>query len=209
MELNENTSELIGAYLGDGYIYRKNRKYQIGFTGNIVTDKEYFDYLRDLLLKEFSKEVIPKERSGGLRITFYSKKVCEFLLDEIGLPHGEGKCEKAFIPNNIISDWGLCKNLIRGLFDTDGSVFVSKKPRLKKYPSIELTTCSKKLVEQVKEILEKQGFRVSNIWSFDSKKSKRTGYRVGLNGQDNLKRWINEIGFSNPWKMQRAISYLK
>ena len=55
----------------------------------------------------------------------------------------------------------------------------------------------------------KRGFRVANIWSFKSKMSKHRGYRFGLNGKTNLQKWINEIGFSNPYKLERAISYLK
>lgn len=209
MNLNENQAELIGAYLGDGWMYRKNRKYQIGFVGSPETDVEYFDYIKILIFSEWKKEAKIKVRERGLRIVINSKEVCEFLINELDLPHGEGKCEKIFIPKIITNDWQLTKRTIRGLFDTDGTVFVAKKPRVERYPSIELTTCSKTLAEQVKFILEKQGFRVAKIWKCKSKKSKRTSYRVPLNGQKNLKKWINEIGFSNPWKMGRARSYIK
>jgi len=38
---------------------------------------------------------------------------------------------------------------------------------------------------------------------------KRTTYKVPLNGRDNVRKWITEIGFSNPYKMDRAINALK
>lgn len=163
MELSGNYAELIGATMGDGNIYRKNRKYRIGFTGNIGTDKDYFAYLKDLILIEWNKDAKIKICSGGLRIVINSKEVCNFLINEIGIPFGEGKCEKIFIPKIITKDWDLTKRTIRGLFDTDGTVFVSKKPRIEKYPSIELATTSRILAEQVKEILEKKKFRVGKI----------------------------------------------
>jgi intein/homing endonuclease len=209
MNLNENTAELIGVIMGDGNIYRKNRKYRIGFTGNTETDRDYYEYLKKLILKEWNKDAKIKIRSGGLRIVINSKEACNYLIDEIGMPYGEGKCEKIFIPDFILCDWNLTRHLIRGLFDTDGTVFVARKPRVEKYPSIELTTTSRILAEQVKETLEKKGFRVAKIWKYKSKLGKRMSYRVPLNGQDNLRKWIDEIGFSNPWKLERAVSYLK
>jgi len=93
--------------------------------------------------------------------------------------------------------------------DTDGSVFAVSKPRVKSYPSIEITTVSEILAKQLKHVLEKQRFRLTKIWSFLSKQSKRTCYGVALNGKDNLRKWIDEIGFSNPYKLDRAVSYLK
>ena len=57
MVLNQNVAELVGALIGDGYIYRNNRKYQIGFVGHPITDKEYFEHLKKMVsdsgLKDF------------------------------------------------------------------------------------------------------------------------------------------------------------
>jgi len=208
MELNEGVAELIGALLGDGYIYQKNRKYQIGFVGSPLTDKEYFELLKRLILTEWNKEAKIKFRERGLRMVINSKEICNFLINDLEIPHGEGKCEKIKIPNKLLDDWKLTKCVIRGLVDTDGSVFVARKPGVEKYPSIEITTTSKELAYQLREILIKQGFRVANIWESKSKTSRRIVYRVPLNGKENIKKWINEIGFSNPYKMNQALSYI-
>jgi len=93
---------------------------------------------------------------------------------------------------------------VRGLFDTDGTVFVANKPGSPNYPTIELTTTSKPLASQVRMVLQKQGFRTTKIWSYRSKTSRKTAYKVGLNGRQNLQKWPSEIGFSNPRKYQRA-----
>ncbi|MEK6927123.1 MAG: LAGLIDADG family homing endonuclease [Nanoarchaeota archaeon] len=129
------------------------------------------------------------------------------MINKLNMPYGHNKSLKIVIPDAIKDNWNFAKYFIRGLFDTDGSVFAVKKPRIEKYPSIELTTISKTLAEQVKFLLEQNGFRVSKIWEF-KQKSRNLGYRFGLNGQDNLKKWIKEIGFSNPYKLERAKSYL-
>lgn len=77
-----------------------------------------------------------------------------------------------------------------------------------KYPSIEMTTTSKALAFQLKEILEKRGFRVAKIWSYRSKLSKTRAYKVPLNGRKNVARWIREIGFSNSYKLKMALNSL-
>ena len=88
-------------------------------------------------------------------------------------------------------------------------LFVSKKPRVEKYPTMEITTSSPELAEQLREILLKQGFRVGNIRKSTSKLSKLPAYRVPLYGKENLRKWVKEIGFSNRYKLDRALEYSK
>jgi len=209
MKITEGVAELIGALIGDGYIYTGHRKYQIGFVGSPKTDKGYFENLKRLIYSEWKKESKITLRERGLRIVINSKELVNFLIDELNIPHGEGKCEKVIIPEIIANDWNLARKAIRGIADTDGSVFVAQKPGIKNYPSIEITTSSRALAEQIKNLLSEKGFRVANIWSYKSKLSKRTTYKVPLNGKENVRKWIEEIGFSNPYKLNRALEYSK
>ncbi len=208
MILNNNNAELVGVVMGDGYIDKNFKKYRIGFVGHPITDKEYFEYLKRLIKTEWGKEAKSSVRMRGLRMVISSKQVCNFLTNDLKIPYGRGKSKKIEIPQKILSNWELAKCTIRGIVDTDGSVFAVKKPRVDRYPSIEITTISKVMILQLKQILELNGFRVSKIWQFKSKLSKNIGYRFGLNGKQNLKKWIEEIGFSNPYKLQRAYEYL-
>lgn len=205
----EKECELIGALIGDGHISTKSHKYIIGFTGNKITDKKYFSLLEKYIFEVWGKPVKSKLTENAIRIKFDSKALVERLTKHFGLPANKGKGQKVKIPVQLCSEWRLTRNVIRGIFDTDGSIFVSDKPGSKRYPSIELTTTSKRLAKQVKGLLSKQGFRVANIWSYCSKCSKLTAYKVPLNGRENLKKWVAEIGFSNPYKMRRALDALE
>ena len=209
MKITNGVAELVGALIGDGYIYRKNRKYQIGFVGNPKTDVELFERLKELILIEWKKDAKIKVRAGGLRMVIDSKEICDFLINDLNIPHGEGKCEKVFIPEQIIYYWDLVKYTIRGIMDTDGTVFVSKKPGIEKYPTMEITTTSPVLANQLRNILLKKGFRVANIRKSKSKLSKRLAYRVPLHGKENIKKWLEKIGFSNKYKRERAINYIQ
>jgi hypothetical protein len=201
--------ELVGALIGDGYLYTNKGKYVVGFTGQPETDKEYFEYLRRLINKVWQKEPQVKTRAGGLRIRFNSKPVIERLTKYFQLPTGKGKGEKVTLPKVIIDDWRLTRACLRGIFDTDGSIFTADKPGSPNYPSIEITTTSKQLAEQVKTMLESEGFRVAKIWQYQSKLSKRPAYKVPLNGWKNLEKWLETIGMSNPYKYQRAVEAIE
>ncbi len=170
---------------------------------------DYFYKIQELIWKVWQKEARIVERERGLRMTFGSKRAFEDWRIGLKLPYGEGKCECITIPDIIANDWNLAKHTIRGIVDTDGSVFTADKPGSPNYPSIEITTSSYSLALQLKEILEKQDFRVAKIWKYKSKLSSRTTYKIPLNGYDNLAKWLKEIGFSNPNKLNRAISALK
>lgn len=209
MKISEGMAEIVGVYIGDGYIYKNKGKYQIGFVGNPKTDVELFERLKKIIQKEWKKEVNFKVRAKGLRMVFRSKDISTFLINYLGLPFGKGKCGKVFIPEIIACDWKLVKYTIRGIMDTDGTVFVSKKSGVDRYPTMEITTTSFVLANQLREILLKQGFRVANIRKSLSKLSTRYAYRVPLYGKENVRRWLNKIGFSNKYKEKRAFEYIQ
>jgi hypothetical protein len=101
------------------------------------------------------------------------------------------------------------QHCLRGILDTDGSIFTADKPGFPNYPSIEITTSSPKLAEQIRKVLINRGFHVANIWQYKSKLSKRVTYKVPLNGKANLRKWLAEIGVSNPQKLDKALKAVR
>ncbi|MEK6927686.1 MAG: hypothetical protein AABX11_04605 [Nanoarchaeota archaeon] len=80
MELNERTAELVGILAGDGHIYRKNNKYRLGFTGHPITDKEYFNYIKELIKDTCNKEARIFIGGRGIRIvTLTPQKFREYV----------------------------------------------------------------------------------------------------------------------------------
>ena len=75
-----------------------------------------------------------------------------------------------------------------------GLFFYSRKGNNLAYPTIEISTTSKPLAFQLKEILSKEfriGFRSFKPGDY------RTIYRISLNGYKMTSKWIKDIGFSN------------
>lgn len=209
MKITPGIAEIVGIYIGDGHVHREGNKFQIGFTGSPQTDVELFERLKELIFKEFGKEVNFKVRANGLRMAFRSKEISNLFVNDLKLVYGKGKSERVIIPKEIANNWSLAKHTIRGIMDTDGTVFVSKKPGIEKYPTMEITTNSYDLANQIRGALLSQNFRVGNIRKSISKSSKNPTYRVPLYGKENIRKWLKEIGFSNTYKKQRAESYIK
>lgn len=206
IELNEKLAEFIGIVIGDGFLDGKFGHYNIGIVGDPIKDKEYFCYIRDLIKDICNRDVKIVHRARGLRITFGCKELFVELTNKYKLPIGKGKCEKVVIPDLIANNGDLAKYTIRGIADTDGSVFGANKPGAFQYPSIEITTSSIEMAHQIRDILISRGFRVAQIWKYQSKNSAIPSYKIPLNGRKNLQFWLDKIGFSNPTKLRKAKS---
>jgi hypothetical protein len=127
----ESTCELcefVGAIIGNGNLWTDSLRYRVELTGDPKLDKEYFDYLSaiaELLFKK--KPYVMRIRQRGLRWRLQSKNAYSILRD-LGLPAGKGKSHRVEIPEAIIQKgWDYTKWTLRGIMDTDGTLFFSKK----------------------------------------------------------------------------------
>lgn len=202
---SKELAEFIGIVIGDGYLYNNKRKYTIGIVGNPKTDLEYFLKIQKLVSELFNIKTKIKTVGRGLRLIFGSKGVFYFLTIIIGLDYGAGKCKKTKIPSIIFENDKLTNSVIRGIFDTDGTIFTSYKKGAPNYPCIELTTTSLGLAKQVRSLLIKKGFRVASIRGYKYTNGKLLSYKVSLYGKKNMELWSKKINFSNPLKYNKLL----
>lgn len=207
MEITEELCELVGAILGDGDIWTDGSRSRIEMTGNPYLDKEYFKHLASLEENIFGKK--PSDivvRSGALRL-YLRHKPAFLVLRDLGLHIGKGKALNAMIPKQIMEKgWKYVRNVIRGVADTDGTVFFSKKTYTEAiYPTLEISTISTFLATQINDQLQSQGFRVRT--RVFQKGQYYPEHKVALYGHEMLMKWINEIGFSNSRHINKLISH--
>ncbi len=197
MKLNGEIAELLGAIIGDGNLWTDGRHYRVELTGDPDLDAEYFQYLSEIICNELSGNPRTKTRQRGLRIRVCSKELFEYFSDKPEIPVGSGKAKKVKIPKYVVeSSWKIKSKCIRGIADSDGSFFFSDKGYRKDYPTIEITTTSKNLAEQLEAILENRNFRVG-FREWVPREEWNTKYIISINGDEMCKKWLNEIGFSN------------
>ena len=89
--------------------------------------------------------------------------------------------------------------VIRGIFDTDGCIHISKR----NYPMINITTTSVPLAKQIQEILVELGFSCSIYVDEIKKKRKKAAYRINIYGKEQILKWKNLIGSSNPNRIKK------
>jgi len=192
-----NMFEFIGVYLGDGSVIfdPSKRIYKFELNGNAEDEQDYFLKIATFLKQRFnlnSKIYVKYEKFGKtLRLELNNKKFVSFLIKNFKLGF-KNKTFDGCIPSNFL-EWNNSKHIIRGLFETDGCLYFTRtKPtNLANYPRIEIKTSSRKLANQLIYLLRKKNFRVNQR---TSKGDKTIG--IYLSGNEMLKKWINEIGFS-------------
>ncbi|MBU0958789.1 MAG: hypothetical protein KKB31_02470 [Nanoarchaeota archaeon] len=195
LKISEDLCEFIGAIIGDGFTNRYGNLYQTQITGDKDLDFAYYHKrLKPICERLFN--IIPKisERRGALRLNIYSKRLFEMLTQRFKIP-ARKKCYTVTIPKEIInSKKHLISAVLRGMFDTDGEIVFDKRKRYNKpYVRIQYSSISKELTNQVSTILSRLSIKHST-----HKPNKRKSHVVTINGRENCKKFVENIGFSNP-----------
>jgi hypothetical protein len=199
--ITEDLAEETRIHVGDGSMnYYKNNGYCYTVACHETDDKEYVDdVILPLIKRIYGKTPKPRNWSKGTYgFRLCSKNIVEFKNQILGLPL-ERK-ENISVAESIYLDKKLMSAFLRELFDTDGSLYIWHRPNRKNqvYPRIYFSSISKNLVCGVREVLIKEGFRVSYCEIAPRKPNEQRLYRLALNGIEMVIKWANEIGFHNP-----------
>src|SRR3989344_2136306 len=196
---DEKLAELVGIILGDGNIYvrkgKNSNNYQFRIVGDSIKDKEYLvGYVKPLIEQLFS--ISPRVRKhksfNALFVIVDYKKVVEFLLS-IGMHAGNKIDNQATIPTWIFENDLFLKACIRGLVDTDGSIY-ELKPHWPGLWQICFTNKNETLLHDFRKALLKLGIGCSNIFNY---KEGKKASKVYITRKAELSKFYKEIGFSN------------
>ncbi|MBT4174586.1 hypothetical protein HOC80_01720 [archaeon] len=182
---NKESLELIefyGSLLGDGCIYKDLSG--ICISGDSILDQDYLTrYITNICKRIFN--IIPKiyysKKGKDIRCVIYCKKIAIFLRD-IGFPLGKKKQGFLEIPKYFFIDKKKLKRCIRGLFDTDGSIYPHKGAKI----ILEISITDKNLLKSTQKAFEEVGIEV--------KKSKNRLYMIGTK---KVNKFFREISSSN------------
>ena len=209
MNKQEETSEFIGIMLGDGsigiYDTKAGDKIKKHWVLKVTLDsrnKSYIKYVFNLMKKVLDVEPrlhIHKNENAIDICTFRGDKI-SYALDNIGLKLSP-KWNSMEIPLKFMKKESY-PHLLRGLFDTDGSVTIFKNNGIK-YPRIEIKICPSPSQKQFIDILNylKFNYRIQNL---DKGK-----IRIRISGKKELKRWFDIVGSSNKLYIDRAEPFIQ
>ena len=175
---------------GDGCLSRTERSVQIAITGNKVDDENYLlGHVKTLFLKVFDLELTSRYRHGENTMDLYrhSKKVAS-VLHSWGMPFGLKKLE-VLVPKLEV----IPKAFIRGVFDTDGSVYRKYGP----YAQIQFKAVSKSLMNFMREHLVALGFHPTRL------RPDETKFRFSLCRQNEVDTFFRTVSPTNPKHLER------
>jgi len=188
---DENLAEFVGLMLGDGNIYSNKKRgvYQIKVTNNSVTDKEYIYNLFGV-----NTYINFEKNRKGVNIRAGSMNLIKFLYS-IGLKPGNKIKNNLDIPNWIKTKNNLLIPCIRGLFDTDGTVYYQTRQR--KNLVIGFKNSNKLLLKTVRESLIKLKFHPTKIII----------NAIFITRRAEVKQFNEKISFNNPKHKMKFIQY--
>lgn len=193
-------AELVGIMLGDGNLYvRKNPKikpdcYSLTIAGNSLLDTDYMSsYIPSLLL--FLFDVTPTIYKSKARNCLNIKTGRKFVIENLilaGLTPGDKLKNKVTIPSWILKDQKFLKACIRGLYDTDGSVY-ELLPHWPGLFQLSFDNRNMTLLNDLRNSLLQLGFHVSKICSPKNGKTPK----IYITRKSDISKYVAEIGFSN------------
>lgn len=192
-------SEFMGIMIGDGGIQER----QIRISLNKETDSQYMDFIVKLIKKLFSitPKIYFRKNSKGVDIAVSRTELVYFLL-KLGLKKGNKLYQDIEIPSWIIDYKKYSLLCVRGMIDTDGSIFLEThtlKNKLYSYPRLNFTSASGKLILQVYKILKDNGFNPT---------IRRSGRSLQLEKLKEICKYFKVVGTSNPKHLKKMQKWL-
>lgn len=192
-KLGHELAEFIGISMGDGSI----SDYQVSISLNDEDDIEFIGYVAKVSESLFGIQPFIQKRKGSKCscVVLSSIELVEFLVD-LGLPKGDKIRAKLDIPDWILSDLDLSRACVRGLFDTDGSIFLEKHTINGKkyaYPRMSFVSASEELRESVYQVYVDLGFNPKI----------RNNRSVNLERFTDIVKYFKIVGSSNEKHIRR------
>lgn len=186
---SELLAEFLGILIGDGHLSTS----QAGVTTNSLTDFQHAHFFRETFNKLFGIKSKLTMRSGdnSVSVVASSRNLVQFLRKQ-GMPLGNKIKNGLRVPNWILRKTAFQKAFIRGLFDTDGCVYIDRhnaKGKTYFHGGWTITSYADTLRRNVTNILENLGFSPT---CRDSQKS------VYLRKQKDIQKYFFDIGTNNP-----------
>lgn len=185
---SEELAEFFGIMIGDGTI----AKYQIGIALNLTDDREYANFVTELLSKLFATEpsLQLRPKSNCIVITTSSIVLVEYLTG-LGLPKGDKLRAGLDVPTWILEDRRFIIACLRGMFDTDGCVFWENhviKGKTYSYPRVSFVSASLPLRTSIYEMLTQ----------LELCPKMRNNRSVNLEKAEDINSYFRIVGTSNP-----------
>ncbi|HVA11399.1 MAG TPA: hypothetical protein VNG32_04525 [Candidatus Dormibacteraeota bacterium] len=190
---DERLAEFIGILIGDGGV----TKYQVAIASNTIDDREYIVYIISLIRQLFGIDPsISVRKNMNCTVTVISSVNLVKYLKKQGVPVGDKLRQNLDIPAWILRDRKLAIACLRGIFDTDGGVYLEThkiKGKQYSYPRLAFVSMSPNLRASIHQVLTDLEFSPKI----------RNNRSVNLEKRLDIRKYFGLVGTSNPKHMSR------
>lgn len=202
MPLNEDLTYFIGLFVGDGFTNKYGNHYMFQFVGHKQELGFYKDKVIPLAKRLFNIFPNIKEDAVGnfIRVDYYSSCLFRLTTERFKINRGR-KSRTVLIPKEILdSDRRFLLSFIAGIYDAEACVFLDRRPNyLKPYPRIDLHMVNPALIEQINNILLKEGIKTSISGDYE---------RILIYGWKNINGFLEKVKLFNPKHLKKIESCL-
>ncbi|MDE2019540.1 MAG: hypothetical protein KGJ13_04290 [Patescibacteria group bacterium] len=196
---SEKLAEFLGIMIGDGHL----TDYQLSVTTNSETDMEHARFTAKIIKDLFDIEAKIQNRQfeKAVVIVASSKSAVDFI-HSLGMPIGDKIKNHVAMPDWIIANNKYQKAFLRGMFDTDGSIFLDRHLiNNNEYYNIgwTITAYADKLRADICQSLWQLGFSPNCTFPQLS---------VFLRRHNDIERFFSEIGSHNEKHIARYQKFL-
>ncbi len=183
--LTPEIAEIAGRHCGDGSCtISSNKDYRVTLTETSSLIEIHNNQIKEI----FGLSPKTEKITDAIQKSIVNSKVyCRFFVKILGIPSGN-KTFSAKEPEMIRnSELKLRKRFVRGLVDTEGSLYFDKANRTW---VLEINMVNKNLISSISEVFEK-------LYLKHKLMQKKNSYSLRLVGKDKIKRYFMTFGTSN------------
>lgn len=207
---NKLMAEVVGLAFGDGSLTKVGKSsLRFQLRGDVNSDREHYEqFIIPLFTKHITFPLIrrkvstvtskPPYPSFGIAI---QSSVVGNALHELGIPIG--RKQELPVPKWIKENKEFSKAFLRGLLDTDGSVFCKKNyttptNKYHRLIAVKIGITSKQLAEDISEMISSLGIRNDVRITKSKQANRKPCYHVKVSGNIHTIKWFKLIGSNNP-----------
>jgi hypothetical protein len=204
--ISSELAEEKGWHIGDGTMNFYKGKGSYALRGHIQDDKKHYQQRIKPLYKEIynldvSLRDMPSTSCYGFQK--WSNELVSFKYKKLSLPLGPKL--NLEMPSILVRKYA--KDIIRGIFDTDGNLYLEKKNK-GLYPRIDIANTCLNLLLKINKTLYKIGLRSTVYTEKRKQENWKDLHRLNVRGEKMLVKWFKIINPQNPKHMQKCQFYL-
>lgn len=201
-DISVELAEETGWHIGDGSMnFYNNRGKLRGFyqlRGHIEDDEEHYEKRIKLIFEKLYGVKINIRKMPSTRVIGFQIWNNDLVNFKKSLGILLGKKFEIEIPKIFLVNSELKKAILRGIFDTDGGIYLEKKNG-KLYPRVYITTISFNLSEQLLELFNELGFKITRYSQLYNKEfNRQRSYVLTIRGVEMFYKFMKKVSPENP-----------